>query len=65
MRKRRYQTWGQLVLELERSDQPGLVQESTKGLVEVLADLLLEALGTEGGATTATGGGGDEQQDIS
>ena len=64
MRKRWYQTWGQLVLELEPSDQPALVQASTKGLVEALADLLLEALGTEGGTTTATGGGGDEQQDI-
>ena len=63
MRKRLHQGWGQLVLELDPSDQPALLQGSTKGLVEALADLLLEALGTEGGATSATGGGGDEQQD--
>jgi hypothetical protein len=63
VRKRLYQGWGQFVLELDPSDQPALVQGSTEGLVEALADLQLEALGTGGGATPTTRGEGDEQQD--
>jgi hypothetical protein len=37
------------------------VEQSTQGLVETLADLLLEALGMEG-TTPAAKGGVDEQQ---
>jgi hypothetical protein len=61
MRKSQYQNRRQLVLELERRDRPVPVEQSTQGLVEVLADLLLAALGTED--TTSTSKGGiDEQQ---
>jgi hypothetical protein len=37
----------QLVLELERQIPTTLVERNTKGLVETLADLLLEALVAE------------------
>ena len=47
MRRRQYQSRGQLVLELERRDRPVPVEQSTQGLVEALADLLLAALGME------------------
>jgi hypothetical protein len=64
MRNRRHQGRGQLVLELQRRDQPALATASATGLVEALADLLLAALGRGvGTTTTVTGGGGDERQD--
>jgi hypothetical protein len=64
MRNRPYRGRGQLVLELEpRTHQP-LVAGSPKGLVETLADLLLEALRAEEGVAPAITGGDDEQQDI-
>ena len=62
MRKRQYQGRGlQLVLGLEPRNQQTLVGTGTKGLVETLADLLLSALGMNGGAASASGGDGDEQ----
>ncbi len=60
VRANRYQNHAQLVLELERQNPQVQVEKSTKGLVEALADLLLEALATEGATKT---GGVDEQQD--
>ncbi len=48
------QNRAQLVLELERQNPCPPLGENTKGLVEALADLLLEALRSEG--TTKTGG---------
>ena len=63
MRNRRYQNREQLVLELQRRDQPAPVTVSMTGLVEALADLLLAALGMNVGTTAATGGGVDERQD--
>ena len=62
VRDRRYQGREQLVLELQRHDQPALTTNAT-GLVEALADLLLAALGMDIGTTAATGGGVDERQD--
>jgi hypothetical protein len=62
VRNRRYQGRGQLVLELQRHDQPTLTTASATGLVEALADLLLAALGMDV-ETTAAGGGVDERQD--
>jgi hypothetical protein len=61
VRRSQYHSRGQLVLELEPRDHPVPVERSTKGLVEALADLLLEALGMEG-ATSTKKGGVDEQQ---
>ena len=58
MRRSRYHDRAQLALELDRPHREPPIERDTKGLVETLADLLLEALGT--GAMT---GGGDEQQD--
>ncbi|WP_085028835.1 hypothetical protein [Ensifer aridi] len=60
MRSRRYQNRAQLVLELERKNCQAPVVRNTKGLVEALADLLLEALEVGGTAKT---GGVDEHQD--
>lgn len=57
MRKSRYHDRAQLALELDRPRRDPPVARDTKGLVETLADLLLEALGAPGM------GGGDEQQD--
>jgi uncharacterized heparinase superfamily protein len=48
----------QLVLELERQIPPTAVERNPKGLVEALADLLLEALVAE-----TKLGGVDEPQD--
>jgi hypothetical protein len=48
----------QLVLELERQIPTTLVERNTKGLIEALADLLLEALVAE-----TKLGGVDEPQD--
>ena len=61
MRRSQYQNRGQLVLELERRDRPVPVEQSTQGLVEALADLLLAALGMED-TTSTSKGGVDEQQ---
>lgn len=62
MRRSRDRSRGQLVLALERRDLPVPVEQSTQGLVEALADLLLAALERE--ETTSTSKGGvDEQQD--
>lgn len=60
MRTNRYQSRGQLVLELERRGSPAPLAASPKGLIEALADLLLEVV--TGEATTRKGGG-DERQD--
>ena len=60
--RRQYHNCGQLVLELEPQNRRALIERSTKGLVEALADLLLEALETEG-ATATRKEGVDEQQD--
>ena len=60
MRNRRYHQ-EQLVLELQRHDQPALTTASATGLVEALADLLLAALGMDV-TTAAIEGGGDERQ---
>jgi len=54
------QSRGQLVLVLERRNPREPVEPSPKGLVEALADLLLEAAAGEG---TAEKGGRDERQD--
>ncbi len=58
MRRSRYRNRAQLVLELERQIPHRPVGQNTKGLVEALADLLLEALAAE-----ADQGGGDERED--
>jgi hypothetical protein len=50
VRKSPYQNRGQLVLELEPQNCPALVKRSR--LVEALADLLLEALGTDEATST-------------
>lgn len=54
MRRSRYRNRTQLALELDRPTQESPVDRDTKGLVETLADLLLEALGAV--ETPATGG---------
>ena len=58
MRRNRRHNQSQLVLELERQIPQTSVEQNTKGLVEALADLLLEALVAE-----TTLGGVDEPQD--
>jgi len=58
VRRSRYRNRAQLVLELERQTPHRPVSQNTKGLVEALADLLLEALAAE-----ADQGGGDERED--
>ena len=60
MRRSRYQNRTQLVLQLARLKPELAVARETKGVVETLADLLLEALG---GAGTPRTGGMDEHQD--
>jgi hypothetical protein len=57
VRRHRRRNRAQLVLELERQIPTTLVAQNTKGLIEALADLLLEALVAE------TKGGVDESQD--
>jgi hypothetical protein len=47
VRRNRHHSQAQLVLELERQIPATLVEGNTKGLVEALADLLLEALVAE------------------
>lgn len=63
MRRSKYQSRTQLVLELERQNLQPPVGKDTKGLVEALADLLLEALGEQPTATSTEKGGVDEHQD--
>ena len=60
MRKNRHQHHNltQLVLELDRQIPTTAAEGNTKGLVEALADLLLEALAAETNL-----GGVDESQD--
>lgn len=58
MRKNRHHSRAQLVLELDPQIPTTPVEGNTKGLVEALADLLLEALAAE-----AKLGGVDESQD--
>lgn len=58
MRINRHHNRAQLVLELERQNPASPVEGHTKGLVEALADLLLEALFAE-----TKLGGVDEPQD--
>jgi hypothetical protein len=60
VRQNRYQNRKQLVLELERTNLIPLVERGAKGLVETLADLLLEALGDQG---LSEMGGRDEHED--
>ena len=50
----------QLVLELENHSRQAPVERSAEGLIEVLADLLLEALRVE---ESTMKGGKDEHQD--
>ena len=59
MRSRRNRDHNQLVLELERQNLQVPVK-NVKGLVEALADLLLEALKVD---RTAKTGGADEHED--
>jgi hypothetical protein len=58
VRRNRRHNQAQLVLGLERQIPATLVERNTKGLVEALADLLLEALAAE-----ARLGGVDESED--
>ena len=60
MHRSQHQSRTQLVLGLERANPEPLVERETKGLVETLADLLLEALGA---AAPQKQGGAHEQQD--
>jgi len=60
VRRSQYLNPAQLVLELDRENPEPPFKGSPTGLVEALADLLLEALGVESLTTT---GGGDEHQD--
>jgi hypothetical protein len=47
VRRHRRHNRAQLVLELERQNPAILMERNIKGLVEALADLLLEALAAE------------------
>jgi hypothetical protein len=58
VRRNRRHDRAQLVLELERQNPQTAVERNPKGLVEALADLLLEAL-----AADTKLGGVDEPQD--
>ncbi len=58
MRRSRYHNRAQLVLELERQLTHPVATKRAKGLVEALADLLLEAM-----AADRTQGGEDERED--
>jgi hypothetical protein len=64
VRKRRNLDRRQLALALEPRDPTPLPAiPNAKGLVEALADLLLEALGAQTAQTAARQGGGHEPQD--
>jgi hypothetical protein len=58
VRKNRHHSRAQLVLELDPQSSTTPIEGNTKGLVEALADLLLEALAAE-----TKLGGVDESQD--
>jgi hypothetical protein len=58
VRKNRHHSRTQLILELDPQIPTTPVEENTKGLVEALADLLLEALAAEPKL-----GGVDESED--
>jgi hypothetical protein len=60
MRRSQCRVRPQLVLELEYPKPQALLEESPKGLVEALADLLLVAAGKE---RATVRGGADELQD--
>ena len=60
MRSRQHHNRAQFVLELEPQNPRTPVARNATGLVEALADLLLEALEAEGQTKT---GGVDELQD--
>jgi hypothetical protein len=62
VRRNKYHSRGQLVLELEAQDRPVPVERSPKGLIEALADLLLAAVEIEG-TMSMSKEGVDEQQD--
>lgn len=53
----------QLVLDLVRVEALRPVTQPPEGLVQALADLLLEALGKEQEERTSTNGGRDESED--
>ncbi len=66
MRKRRNRDRSQLALDLEPRDPPPFpATRNVKGLIEALADLLLEAMGERTTAPDAAArqGGGHEPQD--
>ncbi len=63
MPKRRNLDRRQLALALEPRDPPLPAIPNAKGLVEALADLLLEALGAQTAEAAAEQGGGHEPQD--
>jgi hypothetical protein len=63
MRKSKYQSRMQFVLELERQNPQPPVVKDMKGLVEALADLLLGALGQQPAVKLTEKGGVDEPQD--
>lgn len=58
MRRSQCQSRAQLVLELERPKTQEPLEQNTEGLIEILADLLLEALSADAMKT----GGEDERQ---
>jgi hypothetical protein len=60
MRKRRCLDRTQRVLELERPRPSEVLENDPAGLIEALADLLLEAIGV---GDLRRMGGADEQQD--
>lgn len=60
MRRSRYHDRAQLVLELERQIPQTPLARNTRGVVEALADLLLEAVAAE-----TDQGGDDEREDHS
>jgi len=63
MRRSKYQSRTQLTLNLESQKTQSPVIMDAKGLVEALADLLLEALGQLPAVTSTKKGGVDESQD--
>ncbi len=52
MRRRRLRTYAQLVLELEPAKRTAPETKDAPGLIETLADLLLEALGAKEATST-------------
>ena len=58
-----YRSRKQLVLDLERAGKAPPAQSAPEGLVQALADLLLEALGETPRDSAKTDGGRDEFED--